>query len=69
MKITEPIFITRTPKRGYEITGRLGGRTIRRYGLSEEEAKKRFFDACAVPTAAAVVRRRAESTFPVAGAR
>ena len=47
MKISEPIFITKTAKRGYEITGSLEGYgTIRRYGRSEEEAKDRFFAAC-----------------------
>ena len=47
MKISEPIFIRKTAKRGYEITGRLEGYgTIRRYGRSEEEAKDRFFAAC-----------------------
>ena len=47
MKISEPIFITKTAKRGYEITGSLEGYgTIRRYGRSEEEAKERFFEAC-----------------------
>jgi len=47
VKISEPIFITKTAKRGYEITGSLEGYgTIRRYGRSEEEAKDRFFAAC-----------------------
>ena len=47
MKISEPIFIRKTAKRGYEITGSLEGYgTIRRYGRSEEEAKDRFFAAC-----------------------
>ncbi|MGD0663853.1 MAG: hypothetical protein ABSD38_37940 [Syntrophorhabdales bacterium] len=47
MKITEPIFIRKTEKRGYEITGRLEGYgTIRKYGRSAEEAKERFFEAC-----------------------
>lgn len=47
MKISEPIFIRKTAKRGYEITGSLEGYgTIRRYGQSEEEAKDRFFAAC-----------------------
>jgi hypothetical protein len=47
VKISEPIFIRRTAKRGYEITGSLEGYgTIRRYGRSEEEVKDRFFAAC-----------------------
>ena len=47
MKISEPIFIRKTAKRGYEITGSLEGYgTVRRYGRSEEEAKDRFFAAC-----------------------
>jgi len=47
MKITEPIFIRKTEKKGYEVTGRLEGYgTIRKYGRSEEEAKERFFEAC-----------------------
>jgi hypothetical protein len=47
MKINEPIFIRKTGKRGYEITGSLDGYgTIRKYGRSEEEAKERFFEAC-----------------------
>jgi hypothetical protein len=47
VKISEPIFIRKTAKRGYEITGSLEGYgTIRRYGRSEEEAKDRFFAAC-----------------------
>lgn len=47
MKISGPVFIKRTGKGGYEITGSLEGHgTIREYGHSEEEAKERFFDAC-----------------------
>jgi hypothetical protein len=47
VKISEPIFIRRTAKRGCEIAGSLEGYgTIRRYGRSEEEAKDRFFAAC-----------------------
>ena len=47
MKISEPVFIRKTAKRGYAITGSLSGYgTIRRYGQSEEEAKERFFEAC-----------------------
>jgi hypothetical protein len=47
MKITEPIFITKTEKRGYAITGSLPGYgTVRRYGRSEEEVKEKFFVAC-----------------------
>ncbi|MGD0231952.1 MAG: hypothetical protein ABSC19_16620, partial [Syntrophorhabdales bacterium] len=47
MKISEPIFIRKTEKRGYEITGSLEGYgPIRKYGRSEEEAKERFFEAC-----------------------
>lgn len=47
MKIKEPIFIRKTERRGYEITGRLAGcTTIRKFGRSEEEAKERFFSAC-----------------------
>lgn len=47
MKISEPIFIRRTEKRGYEITGSLEGYgAIRKYGRSEEAAKERFFEAC-----------------------
>jgi hypothetical protein len=47
VKISEPIFIRKTAKRGYGITGSLEGYgTIRRYGRSEEEAKDRFFAAC-----------------------
>jgi hypothetical protein len=47
MKISEPIFIRKTEKRGYEITGSLEGYgTIRKYGRSEKEAKDRFFEAC-----------------------
>lgn len=47
MKISKPIFIRRTEKRGYEITGSLEGYgTIRKYGRSEEDAKERFFEAC-----------------------
>ncbi len=47
MRISEPIFIRKTEKRGYAITGRVEGLgTIRRYGRSEEEAKERFFEAC-----------------------
>ena len=47
MKINKPIFIRRTKKRGYEITGSLDGYgTVRRYGRSEEEAKDKFFKAC-----------------------
>ncbi len=46
MKISEPIVIRKTGK-GYEITGSLDGiGKIRLYGSSEEEAKRRFFDAC-----------------------
>ena len=46
MKISEPIVIRKTEK-GYEITGSLDGvGKIRLYGSSEEEAKRRFFDAC-----------------------
>ncbi len=47
MKISEPIFIKKTKKRGYEVTGSLEGYgTIRKYGRSEEDAKERFFEAC-----------------------
>jgi hypothetical protein len=47
MKISEPIFIRKTEKRGYGVTGSLEGYgTIRRYGRSEEDAKERFFEAC-----------------------
>jgi hypothetical protein len=47
MKISEPIFIRRTEKRGYAITGMVRNYgKIRRFGRSEEEAKKKFFDAC-----------------------
>jgi len=47
MVISEPIFIRKTAKRGYEIVGSLSGyATIRRYGRSQEEAKERFFAAC-----------------------
>jgi hypothetical protein len=47
MKVTEPIFITKTEKRGYAITSSLPGYgTLRRYGRSEEEAKEKFFVAC-----------------------
>ena len=47
MKISEPVFIRKTEKRGYMITGSLEGYgVIRKYGRSEEEAKERFFDAC-----------------------
>jgi hypothetical protein len=47
MKISEPIFIRKTEKRGYEVAGSLEGYgKIRKYGRSEEEAKERFFEAC-----------------------
>ena len=47
MRISEPIFIRRTEKRGYQAIGRLPGcGTITRYGRSEEEAKRKFFEAC-----------------------
>lgn len=47
LRITDPIIIRKTGKKGYVISGRLEGcRTIRRYGRSEEEAKERFFEAC-----------------------
>ena len=68
VKITEPIFIRKTVKRGYEITGRLDARTISRYGRSEDEAKKRFFDACAAPITV-VTRGRARNAALVIGAR
>ncbi len=59
MKISEPIFIRKTEKRGYEITGSLEGYgTIRRYGRSEEEAKERFFVACNGAGKAAASPRR-----------
>ncbi len=44
MKISEPIFIRKTAKRGYEITADLSGHgKIKRFGRTEEEAKERFF--------------------------
>jgi hypothetical protein len=47
VKIFEPIFIRKTEKRGYQITGSVPGYgTITRYGSSEEEAKEKFFQAC-----------------------
>jgi hypothetical protein len=47
MRISGPVFIKKTGKGGYEITGNLEGYgTVREYGKSEEEAKERFFDAC-----------------------
>jgi hypothetical protein len=47
MKINDPIFIRKTEKRGYEISGSLEGYgTIRKYGRTEEEAKDKFFTAC-----------------------
>lgn len=47
MKISEPIFIRKTKKRGYEITGSLKGYgRIRKYGRTEEKAKEKFFEAC-----------------------
>jgi hypothetical protein len=59
MNITEPIFIRKTEKRGYVISGSLEGcRTIRRYGRSEEEAKERFFEACKLIESGAELPRK-----------
>jgi hypothetical protein len=61
MKIVMPIFIRKTEKRGYEVTGRLEGYgTIRKYGRSEQEAKERFFEACNGVGKLAVLPRRHE---------
>jgi hypothetical protein len=47
MKISEPIFIKKAGKRGYEITADLAGHgKIKRFGRTEEEAKERFFETC-----------------------
>jgi hypothetical protein len=47
VKICEPIFITKTEKRGYGAVGSVPGYgTIRRYGRSAEEAAGKFFEAC-----------------------
>ncbi len=65
MKISKPIFIRKTGKRGYEITGSLEGfGTIRRYGRSEDEAKEKFFAVCNTAAKPAVPRKyEAANTF------
>jgi|WetSurMetagenome_2_1015567.scaffolds.fasta_scaffold1427484_1 hypothetical protein len=57
MKISEPIFIMKTKKRGYAAVGNIEGLgRIRRYGRSEEDAKEKFFDACNTAESGAVSR-------------